>query len=224
MSREFVIMSLFRPSLPASGQGEEVPLRALTRKDLDELNRAGAKEQGQEDIRVKAGDNPLTTDNVQLDKKNLVVSENGDDGAVSPEQNGLEERIQEMNISATPSPPPPLPPILKKKKPPPTSKENPWTIVQKTLEEWFTVDTLRMVSGDEHVANMMRENNCSMEKVTSVLGDASLEPRLRARYIDLCRRLDIEESMGESESEQLSIHHHVSRDIQFRPARHLVLH
>lgn len=114
----------------------------------------------------------------------------------------LLEQLEELNIrdkESTKQLPEDFKPTIRrekkvKKKPEIPAKQK----VEACLEEWFTIDTLRVLFGDSHVKEVLMERGCAMDKILSTLGDDTFEnPEFKEQYIQLCRNLDMREKLEE---------------------------
>jgi len=83
--------------------------------------------------------------------------------------------------------------------------------VEKCLSEWFTIDTYRLLRGDEYVRQVLVENHCTVENVLAAVGaDTTDNPQqtfdFRSKYIQLCRNLDLRD-MEDSEEDRQALGH-----------------
>ena len=63
---------------------------------------------------------------------------------------------------------------------------------------------MRFVRGDDHVRGALRESGVSAANVVTVVGDDTFgSGDLRAKYVQLCRKLEIRESAGEQRNTPL---------------------
>ena len=66
------------------------------------------------------------------------------------------------------------------------------------MRSWYTIDTMRFVRGDDHVRGALRESGVSAANVVTVVGDDTFgSGDLRAKYVQLCRKLEMRDSLGE---------------------------
>ena len=70
--------------------------------------------------------------------------------------------------------------------------------VERSISQWYTIDTLRFTKGDDFVRDVLRENNCSVSGVVAAVGGNDFENgrvshQFRERYIQLCRRLHLQD-------------------------------
>lgn len=66
--------------------------------------------------------------------------------------------------------------------------------VETSFGEWFTIDTLRFLRGDAHVREVLRRDlGLEESAIVSAVGDETFEPEFREKYIELCRRLDLQD-------------------------------
>jgi len=83
--------------------------------------------------------------------------------------------------------------------------------VEDSLSEWFTIDTYRLLRGDEYVRQVLIENECTVENVLAAVGEdiAAVGPEqtfdFRSRYVELCRNLDLKELEEENSREETAI-------------------
>ena len=55
---------------------------------------------------------------------------------------------------------------------------------------------MRFARGDDHVRDALRESGVSAANVVAVVGDGTFGSReLRAKYVQLCRKLDMRDSL-----------------------------
>ena len=70
--------------------------------------------------------------------------------------------------------------------------------VLSSVRSWYTIDTMRFVRGDDHVREALRESGVSAANVVAVIGDDTFGSGvLRSKYVELCRKLDMRDSLGE---------------------------
>lgn len=79
---------------------------------------------------------------------------------------------------------------------------DPVALAVSTLHSWFTIDSYRVVEGEERLRVVLREGKISEEVVVSALGDTDLQEQHQASYRDLVRRLDMMDLLEEEEEEQ----------------------
>ena len=71
--------------------------------------------------------------------------------------------------------------------------------VEESLTAWYTIDTLRLIKGDDFVRQVLRENGCTVSSVVAAVGISPAEGNVnmcsefREKYIQLCRRLDLQD-------------------------------
>ena len=70
--------------------------------------------------------------------------------------------------------------------------------VEEFFSQWYTIDTLRVMKGDDFVRQVLRENECTVSSVVAAVGapdgDNTFQPTaFREKYIQLCRRLDLQD-------------------------------
>ena len=73
------------------------------------------------------------------------------------------------------------------------------------LKSWFTVDSFRLVQGEERLREELRRNRVEREAWAPSVGDPALEEQYQARYRDLARRLDmldIREEQGQEQQQE----------------------
>ena len=69
--------------------------------------------------------------------------------------------------------------------------------VESALQEWYTIDTLRLIKGDDFVRQVLRENGCTVSSVVAAVGfttdeqNLAISSKFREKYIELCRKLDL---------------------------------
>ena len=92
--------------------------------------------------------------------------------------------------------------VPKKPNKPVLSSESPFDVVKRTLVNWFTVDSFRVLFGEEQLKTRLRECNVSDSDGVwaAAVGDTSLEEQYQARYRELCRRLDLAEILEDRDS------------------------
>ena len=76
----------------------------------------------------------------------------------------------------------------------------------RVLKSWFTVDSFRLVQGEERLREELRRQRVEREAWAPSVGDPALEEQYQARYRDLARRLDmmeIREERGEEQEQRL---------------------
>lgn len=72
--------------------------------------------------------------------------------------------------------------------------------VLSSMRSWYTIDTMRFVRGDDHVRGALRESGVSAANVVTVVGDDTFgSGDLRAKYVQLCRKLEMRDSLEEGE-------------------------
>jgi hypothetical protein len=70
--------------------------------------------------------------------------------------------------------------------------------VETFFSQWYTIDTLRVIKGDNFVRDVLRENDCTVSSVVAAVGVSEEESILkntafREKYIQLCRKLDLQD-------------------------------
>lgn len=70
--------------------------------------------------------------------------------------------------------------------------------VSQVLEQWFTIDSFRILYGDDQLKIRLREAGAEVLESSS-LGDKSLAEQFQASYRDLCRKLDLMDLLDEKE-------------------------
>ena len=84
----------------------------------------------------------------------------------------------------------------------PTKQEqdiSPLMKVENSFSEWYTIDTLRRIKGDDFVRQLLRENGCTVSNVEAATGITPNESNMkmtlefREKYIQLCRKLDLQD-------------------------------
>ena len=70
--------------------------------------------------------------------------------------------------------------------------------VENFFSQWYTIDTLRAIKGDDFVRQILRENDCTVSNVVAAVGTPAGEhtfydSAFREKYIMLCRRLDLQD-------------------------------
>ena len=70
--------------------------------------------------------------------------------------------------------------------------------VEDFFSQWYTIDTLRVIKGDDFVRQVLRENECTVSSVVAAVGapegDSTFQhTAFREKYIQLCRRLDLQD-------------------------------
>ena len=70
--------------------------------------------------------------------------------------------------------------------------------VETIFSQWYTIDTLRVIKGDNFVRQVLRENECTVSSVVATVGNSEDESMLkntafREKYIQLCRKLDLQD-------------------------------
>ena len=69
--------------------------------------------------------------------------------------------------------------------------------VESALQEWYTIDTLRLIKGDDFVRQVLRENGCTVSSVVAAVGyttdkeNLTITSKFREKYIGLCRKLNL---------------------------------
>ena len=79
-----------------------------------------------------------------------------------------------------------------------TKETTPLIKVEQCVSEWYTIDTLRLTKGDDFVREVLRENGCTVSKMVAAVGVPDVEggkltSEFRERYIQLCRRLELQD-------------------------------
>jgi len=76
--------------------------------------------------------------------------------------------------------------------------------VEKFLEEWFTIDTYRLLRGDDYVRQVLVENECTVENVVAAVGVEQPQQtfEFRSKYIQLCRNLDLRDLEDDAEDQE----------------------
>ncbi len=69
-----------------------------------------------------------------------------------------------------------------------SEKEAPFSRVTKFIDEWYTIETLRLLHGEQFLRKLLLENNLAapeLVEVDSYLGNSfgTITPEVRARYI-----------------------------------------
>ena len=110
----------------------------------------------------------LTSDRVKSDKKKVLKNGN------MPKT--IEPVPRETKIED-------VPPLIK---------------VENFFSQWYTIDTLRAIKGDDFVRQILRENDCTVSNVVAAVGAPAGEhtfydSAFREKYILLCRRLDLQD-------------------------------
>jgi hypothetical protein len=81
--------------------------------------------------------------------------------------------------------------------------------VECSFRAWYTIDTMRLLKGDDAVRQALRENECSVASIVSAVGDESYSPEFRASYTELCRKLDVidlrEDNDGQGDAEPSAV-------------------
>ena len=68
--------------------------------------------------------------------------------------------------------------------------------VLSSVRSWYTIDTMRFARGDDHVRDALRESGVSAANLVAVVGDDTFgSGELRAKYVQLCRKLDMRDSL-----------------------------
>ena len=68
----------------------------------------------------------------------------------------------------------------------------PLEVVRQVLNDWFTLDTLKMLKGDEFVGELLTEAEYPPEIILKALGDPNLkDPEMRRKHLELCRKLEL---------------------------------
>ena len=96
----------------------------------------------------------------------------------------LTEKVKEIKIQTPKSEKP-----VKKK-----DLKSSFAKVCTSLDQWYTIDSFRTVFGDEYVREVLKEQDCSSQKVFAAVGDDNLTEDFRTKYIQLCRNLDIKDA------------------------------
>ena len=71
--------------------------------------------------------------------------------------------------------------------------------VDKFITEWYTIDSLRLIKGDDFVRQVLRENKCTVSSVVAAIGISSeestinLQRDVKEKYVQLCRRLELQD-------------------------------
>ena len=71
--------------------------------------------------------------------------------------------------------------------------------VDKFITEWYTIDSLRLIKGDDFVRQVLRENKCTVSNVVAAIGISSeessinLQRDVKEKYVQLCRRLELQD-------------------------------
>ena len=71
--------------------------------------------------------------------------------------------------------------------------------VDKFITEWYTIDSLRLIKGDDFVRQVLRENKCTVSSVVAAIGLSSeestinLQRDVKEKYVQLCRRLELQD-------------------------------
>ena len=71
--------------------------------------------------------------------------------------------------------------------------------VDKSITEWYTIDSLRLIKGDDFVRQLLRENKCTVSSVVAAIGISSeestinLQRDVKEKYVQLCRRLELQD-------------------------------
>ena len=62
---------------------------------------------------------------------------------------------------------------------------------------------MRFVRGDDHVRDALRESGVSAANVVTVVGDDTFgSGDLRAKYVQLCRKLEMRDSVGKKRKKE----------------------
>ena len=80
-----------------------------------------------------------------------------------------------------------------------TKSDPPEEVAFTAMKDWFTIDSFRVIYGDENLKQRLRECNVSKEVWVTAIGDKDLEEQYQVKYRDLCRKLDILEMLEERE-------------------------
>jgi len=80
-------------------------------------------------------------------------------------------------------------------------KEDPGTTVKDALRSWFTIDSFRLVAGEERLREEVQRKRG--EPWPSIEGDPAFQEQYQAGIRDLARRLDLLEIAEEREEEEL---------------------
>lgn len=80
--------------------------------------------------------------------------------------------------------------------------------VDRFMMQWYTIDTMRLVQGEELVRKVLVEAGFTAANIVSAVGDPGIagggsgsvsSEALRRKVVDLCRRLDLSEAQDEAE-------------------------
>ena len=68
----------------------------------------------------------------------------------------------------------------------------------------FTIDTYRLLRGDDYVRQVLVENECTVENVVAVVGVEQPQQtfEFRSKYIQLCRNLDLRDLEDDAEDQE----------------------
>ena len=78
--------------------------------------------------------------------------------------------------------------------------------VSEVMEQWFTIDSYRILYGDDQLKIRLREAGGAEVLESSLLGDKSLAEQFQASYRDLCRKLDLMDLLDEKEEAEEGQH------------------
>lgn len=65
--------------------------------------------------------------------------------------------------------------------------------IEKCLCEWFTIESMCFLFGEEKIKVMVEEKGESIKEYYKVVGNASWDPKIQEQYMAICRRLNIME-------------------------------
>jgi hypothetical protein len=88
---------------------------------------------------------------------------------------------------------------IKKMKLVPKVEVDPVELVVETVQSWFTIDSYRLVEGEEKLRSALRTAQVGRAAWAPAVGDPAMEQQYQARYRDLARRLDMLEVVEEDE-------------------------
>ena len=138
------------------------------------------------------------SDNVELSNQDTEVSESEAEPVDSIPIDQLVLAGGDAGIEVTGA-------SIAQKKPKKTVPEG-FQQVFEAVQSWFTVDSFRIVHGEEELKARLRENSVTEDIVATTVGDKDLGEQYQAQFRDICRKLDMldrEDGEDETENEKL---------------------
>jgi len=72
-------------------------------------------------------------------------------------------------------------------------------VVSSAINSWFTIDSFRVVMGDQELKVRLEENKVEGDVWATTVGDKDMAEQYQARYRDICRKLDMWERLDNKE-------------------------